>query len=219
MDVIIGEPDDYCGVEKSAQKSEMRTPKRRQRDGGGVPVLDLVDASVNLRASMGNGVGMSRTIGMKQSRSNVASGRRINTQNNASSPDRKGSPEGGNLFRKNKETLEMMLIRKLKGKYIDSNLVYAILSEELPTSSFNLLQNNYTSNTSGSRRYNPNSSIEYGSVPARNTSMKQGRTRNANSKQRYTVGSSINVLPSIQNPGLGDLTNPEQSLQFVHKTP
>ena len=70
---------------------------------------------------------MSRTIGMKQSRSHIATvNRRTNQQLNDTSPDRidKTSPKG-NLFKQNKETLEMMLIRKLRMKYIETNSVFA----------------------------------------------------------------------------------------------
>ena len=54
-----------------------------------------------------------------------------------------------------------MLIRKLKQKYIDNNIAFALSDESLNTC--NLLQNNFLSAERGSRRYNPSSSIEYGS--------------------------------------------------------
>ena len=75
-----------------------------------------------------------------------------------------------------------MLVRKLRQKYIDNNPAFATISDE-SLSTCNLLQNNYlnTSGTVVNKRYNPNSSIEYGSVPLRQTSMHNtasGRTRN-----------------------------------------
>ena len=71
-----------------------------------------------------------------------------------------------------------MLIRKLKQKYIDSNPAFADINDE-GISTCNLLQNNYlNANGTSSKRYNLNSSIEYGSVPLRQSSMQNARTRN-----------------------------------------
>lgn len=64
MDVVIVEPPN------AYTKSHVNTPKRNFRSG--LPTLELIEASENLRTSIGSGVGMSRTIGMKQSRSNIA---------------------------------------------------------------------------------------------------------------------------------------------------
>ena len=93
-----------------------------------------------------------------------------------------------------------MLVRKLKQKYIDSNPAFALVNNEEGMSTCNLLQNNFlTSQRSSSKRYNPKSSIEYGSAPHRQCSMQNARTRNSQQKQRHTIGNSSNVLPRINH--------------------
>ena len=162
---------------------------------------------------------MSRTIGMKQSRSNITTvNRRTNQQLNDTSPDRidKTSPKG-NLFKQNKETLEMMLIRKLRMKYIETNSVFATSLVEEQTNPLNMLQNTYISNGNASKKYNPNSSIEYGSLPIRQSSNQGGRTRNAPQKLRQTVGNSVNTLPRIRNPSNIDVGGVDQYVN--HQTP
>ena len=122
MDIVVtGEPDNYTG-----QKSYHLTPQKKIR---GVPTLDFIDAQENLRASISSGVGVSRALGMKQSRTNLVTvSRRMNQQTN--SPDANRSSPKGNLFLQNKETLEMMLVRKLRSKYIENNSAFATAVEE-----------------------------------------------------------------------------------------
>ena len=153
-----------------------------------------------MRASISSGIGVGR---IKQSQTNVSTSRRGLTTNAASPDSQRNVSPKGNLFKKNKESLEGMLVRKLKQKYIDSNPAFALVNNDEGMSTCNLLQNNFlTSQRSSSKRYNPKSSIEYGSVPHRQTSMQNARTRNSQQKQRHTIGNSSNVLPRITNSNL-----------------
>ena len=90
----------------------------------------------------------------------------------------------------------MMLVRKLRQKYIDSNPAFAAQSDE-SSNTCNFLKNNFISNER-SKRYNQDSSIDYGSVPLRQPTM-QGKTRNEKKNERYTLGNSNNTLPRILN--------------------
>ena len=78
MDVIEVASDDYIGAQNQSQlNSPLKNGSKRDLDE--VPAaLDLLEAQESLRASIGSGVGFSRTSGMKQSRTNATSSRRGN---------------------------------------------------------------------------------------------------------------------------------------------
>ena len=125
----------------------------------------LQGEAANLRQSLNtikdrNGGGFSRSIGAKQSRT-VFQTRRApdepkKQQQQANKDDiwaNQASPNRSSLFKKNKETIDEMLVRKLKLKYIDNHTVFMGPAVEDGNTAI-LLQNNFTATQPHSSRRN-----------------------------------------------------------------
>ena len=151
MDVIpSASAEEYNGTHcNSSNMTPHRKSGNRRTQKFAPTSLDHIEAADNLRASISSGIGVGR---IKQSQTNVSTSRHraaggLLTQP-TTSPDgsQKNLSPKGNLFKKNKESLESMLVRKLKQKYIDSNPAFALISNNTGDESLstcNLLQNNY----------------------------------------------------------------------------
>jgi len=156
-DVVKDKDDDKMMMFSSTVRTKSKKPVKalaklsRNNDFNGIEdnFVETPRQSNRLRSSMNFGSGNpSRTMNMRQSAQNVAQRRSLMAVNkehasNYASPTR-------NLFKTNKESLEDMLVRKLKQKYIDSNAAFCtMLLQDNETA--NLLSNNFMSNNSSAK--------------------------------------------------------------------